>query len=304
MRLISDLEWSEFFESVSLVDEELRAGSDFAQMDFATRNLYRSSIEELSAALEAHGARGGARGPGRRAATATGDAGRQRDPGYHLIAAGRRAFEAVIGYRAPLWHPAGPLDQRHGAGPYVGAILLDRAIVLAAAAAGTRHARCSVAGRLALLGLARPPSRAGRGGGVRQSRGDHRAIGATVLPGLALREGVPPQLRTLVAVPTLLTTAEALEEEHRATRDPLPGLTGGRPAFRPAVGLGRRGDRTHRRRTRRWSPRQHGHRAAEPAVRARHRGRAASCFCTAGGCGATCSSSGWDGSASAASCTS
>ena len=48
MRLISELEWSEFFESVSLVDDELRAGSDFAQMDFATRNLYRSSIEELA----------------------------------------------------------------------------------------------------------------------------------------------------------------------------------------------------------------------------------------------------------------
>ena len=48
MRLISELDWSEFFESVSLVDEVLRAGSDFAQMDFATRNLYRSGIEELS----------------------------------------------------------------------------------------------------------------------------------------------------------------------------------------------------------------------------------------------------------------
>ena len=48
MRLISDIDWAELFESVSLVDERLRAASDFAGMDFATRNLYRSAIEQLA----------------------------------------------------------------------------------------------------------------------------------------------------------------------------------------------------------------------------------------------------------------
>src|ERR1700693_1078236 len=48
MRLISELDWTEFFESVSLVDEELRAGSDFAHMDFPTRDRYRRAIEELA----------------------------------------------------------------------------------------------------------------------------------------------------------------------------------------------------------------------------------------------------------------
>ncbi len=38
-------------------------------------------------------------------------------------------------------------------------------------------------------------------------------FGPTILPGLALRDGVPAHLRTLVAVPTLLTTPEAIEEE-------------------------------------------------------------------------------------------
>ncbi len=106
MRLISDLEWSDFFESVSLVDEVLRAGSDFAQMDFATRNLYRSSIEELARGSQHTRARDRARGAG---CCRCGSA-RQRDPGYHLIAAGRRAFEdqqsAIGPHRAPAW----PLD--------------------------------------------------------------------------------------------------------------------------------------------------------------------------------------------------
>src|SRR5260221_4468558 len=48
MRLLSDVDWAEFFESVSLVDERLRSGSDFSTMDFATRNLYRAAIEEIA----------------------------------------------------------------------------------------------------------------------------------------------------------------------------------------------------------------------------------------------------------------
>jgi cyclic beta-1,2-glucan synthetase len=47
MRLMSDVDWAEFFESVSLVDEALNAVGEFTAMDFATRNLYRSAIEVL-----------------------------------------------------------------------------------------------------------------------------------------------------------------------------------------------------------------------------------------------------------------
>src|SRR5436190_7150936 len=47
MRLMSDVDWAEFFESVSLVDAALASSPDFAAMDFATRNLYRNAIEEM-----------------------------------------------------------------------------------------------------------------------------------------------------------------------------------------------------------------------------------------------------------------
>ena len=40
-----------------------------------------------------------------------------------------------------------------------------------------------------------------------------RGFGATMLPGLALRDGVPANLRTMVVVPTLLTTHEAVEAQ-------------------------------------------------------------------------------------------
>ena len=37
-------------------------------------------------------------------------------------------------------------------------------------------------------------------------------MGATIFPGLALREGIPPHLRTMIVVPTLLTTPVSIEE--------------------------------------------------------------------------------------------
>ncbi len=115
MRLLSDVDWPEFFESVSLVDEVLRSGSGFASMDFASRDLYRRAIEQLSrgstltelaiarAALSAGDGFG---------AVDAGDAERRRDPGYHLIGTGRRVFEKAVGYRASRWSSVGRFKVR------------------------------------------------------------------------------------------------------------------------------------------------------------------------------------------------
>ena len=48
LRLISDVDWKQLFERLSLVDVVLAADSDFERMDFPTRTLYRSAVEELS----------------------------------------------------------------------------------------------------------------------------------------------------------------------------------------------------------------------------------------------------------------
>src|SRR5204862_2701006 len=100
MRLMSALDWTEFFESVSLVDAVLRAAPNYTALDFATRDAYRHAIEEL------------ARGSGRseldiareamaRAHPPDGvDDDRRNDPGFSLIGNGRVAFESSVGYRA------------------------------------------------------------------------------------------------------------------------------------------------------------------------------------------------------------
>ena len=48
MRLISDIDWAEFFESVSLVDARLRRAAALPRWISPRRNLYRSAIEELA----------------------------------------------------------------------------------------------------------------------------------------------------------------------------------------------------------------------------------------------------------------
>ena len=122
MRLISDVDWSELVESVSLIDDTLRPASGFAEMDFATRNLYRNAVEEL--------ARGSKRpeleiAQAALAAAMRSQDPRLRDPGYHLIAGGRRAFEAAVGYRAPLRGLPGRLSVKLGIGGYIGAVAVS-----------------------------------------------------------------------------------------------------------------------------------------------------------------------------------
>ncbi|HEY5020230.1 MAG TPA: protein ndvB, partial [Steroidobacteraceae bacterium] len=212
MRLLSDVDWPEFFESVSLVDELLRAGSNFAAMDFPTRNLYRHAIERLArgskrteldiaqAALAA-------------ASTATADerASRERDPGFHLFADGQREFEIRVGYRPPFWSWLNRVQLGNTPADYIAAIAASAALLLVLPllllnAWGIAHSS------LVLLGLLGAIPALDSAIAI-INRAVMRSFGASILPGLALREGVPASLRTLVVVPSLLTTTSAIEQQ-------------------------------------------------------------------------------------------
>jgi cyclic beta-1,2-glucan synthetase len=211
MRLISDVDWAEFFESVSLVDDTLRSGSTFAQLDFATRNLYRGAIEKL--------ARGSKLTQVQIAQAAVAAAQRQddgvdtraRDPGYHLIAAGRRAFESAIGYRSSIWSRAGRFNTTVGAVDYIGGVILIAAFILSFALLAL-DTTVVVGARLALFALLGVIPALDAAVAL-LNRAVTRRIEATILPALALRDGVSPELRTMIAVPTLLSTKSAVEEE-------------------------------------------------------------------------------------------
>jgi len=215
MRLISDVDWTELFERISLVHDLLAADGDFAKMDFPTRNLYRSAVEEL-----ARGSNLAEFDIARRAVAAAEQARtthsgveniRRGEPGYYLLGGGRALFEAAIGFRAPLKLRIKRLIQGLGIGGYMGAGAVVAAVLLALpllalAAAGLSGAWLSLLGALGVIPTIDLAV-------ALVNRTVAMILSATPLPALEMREGIPSNLRTLVAVPTLLTTREAINEQ-------------------------------------------------------------------------------------------
>src|SRR6202008_3160551 len=128
---ISDVDWAKLFEAVSPVDDALRAGSDFAAMDFATRNLYRTAVEEIARGTdlaETEIARRALQAASAAPEACSGDR-RSHDPGYHLIGGGRPAFERSLDFRPPGL----ALRRRFaatGIAGYVASVSLTSAVVL------------------------------------------------------------------------------------------------------------------------------------------------------------------------------
>ncbi|MBI3782117.1 MAG: hypothetical protein HY270_01825 [Deltaproteobacteria bacterium] len=224
MRLMSAVDWAELFESVSLVDAALRADSDFAAMDFSTRDRYRHAIEQL------------ARGSGRteldvtgRAILAAKHAGcdttdeegadpceliethRRQDPGYYLISTGRAAFESTLGFRVPIGDWLARANAAAGILGYAAAIAVIAASILMLPLLVVAHSGVGASTLLFLAILALIPASDAAVALVNHSVTNR--FGATGLPGLELREGVPSSLRTMVVVPTLLTTPADVDEQ-------------------------------------------------------------------------------------------
>jgi cyclic beta-1,2-glucan synthetase len=219
MRLISDIDWAQLFESVSLVDERLRSGSEFDAMDFPTRNLYRNAIEQLARGSPASELDVARRALEHAAAEPV------QDPGYYLIGAGRSVLEQALEFRPPPGLRLSRFGIRLGISGYVGAILVASLGLIALASCAlpqTGHYGALLA-LLALLGFV-PASEVATAIVNRAVAG---LFGANRLPGLELAQGVPTSLRTLVAVPTLLTgEADLREHIHRLEVHHLAGGSG------------------------------------------------------------------------------
>ena len=210
MGLASALDWAGFFESVSLVDEVLRADTTYAAMDFATRDRYRHAIEdlargsersELEVALEAllHAKRPGVGVP---RADDVPDR-RQEDPGFYLIGNGRLAFERALGFRASATRRLLRAYVAAATPGYLGTIILLSGFILAppllaAAVSGIGPASLLLLGLLALV----PASDLAI---ALLNRSVTALLPPRVLPRLELRDGVPSSLRAMIVVPALLT---------------------------------------------------------------------------------------------------
>jgi cyclic beta-1,2-glucan synthetase len=213
MRLISDVDWTELFERVSLVDEVFKAGGRFEEMDFATRNLYRSAVEELARGCpltEPEVARAAEAAAVRARLTAPeAPDDRLSDPGYYLIAGGRTGFEKEIGFRPPARAWLGRFSRALGIGGYVGAgfiiavglLAIPLSIGLGAGVSWKWLVLLGLLGFVPAVDLAVTLVNHIVTWGFR----------ATLLPALDLSGGVPENLRTLIAVPTLLTSLKDID---------------------------------------------------------------------------------------------
>ena len=217
MRLTSEFDWQVFFESVSLVDQVLRAGSNFAEMDFTTRDYYRHAIEDISrgskyseievAERAVHHAKRG------RAEKIDGQPAddRRSDPGYYLISRGRWEFERELDFHVPWRRGLLRLYVRAAVPGYLGTIALLTAVILTFPLHHA-HRLGLPTGYLALLGLlASIPASDLAIALINRTVTD--LLGPRTLARLEFKEGVPTELRTVVAVPTLLTSEQGIKEQ-------------------------------------------------------------------------------------------
>ena len=228
MRMLSAIDWTIFFERVSVVERTLRddpAGA-YADMDFQTRDRYRHSIEQLAKR---------ARAPelavatavvdlARRAKTERPSSDREHHVGFYLISRGRFQLERVLGYR-PTWRERGArvIFKR----PTVGYLGMLSAVTLAGVASLVAYANrhdATVGQQLLVALVCLIPISELAIGVVNLIVS--RQIPPRPLPKLAMRSGIPEACRTMVVVPVIFdsiarvrTLFDDLEVRFLANRD-------------------------------------------------------------------------------------
>jgi cyclic beta-1,2-glucan synthetase len=217
MRLMSSLDWHDFFESVSLVDKILGEDSNFSQLTFATRDSYRHAVEDL-ARHSNHSETEIARIVSDRIKAVRAEVSNgsrpddvRSDPGYYLISRGRLKFEREIGHRVPFARKILRLYVRHAIPGYLGTIALLTAAILVLYPLMRDKAAGVGAGYLILLGtLALVPASDLAVALINRFVSD--LLQPRSLPRLDLKKGVPEAMRTMVVIPTLLTKLADVHE--------------------------------------------------------------------------------------------
>jgi cyclic beta-1,2-glucan synthetase len=213
LRICSGLDWSEFFDAVSLVEEELRRdpAGVYARMEFRSRDRYRRVVEELAKfsgeeqVLVARSAVEVARDRSDRST----DPERARHVGYHLIGAGRRPFEKLVGYQPKLGQRCRRFLFAQAVFLFLLAIGMITAAELALSVFYLRVNGASVLAQVAVSLVLWVP--ASQFAVLLVQRLAAALVRPRLLPRLDFQGGIPKEARTMVIVPTLLTGAEQVE---------------------------------------------------------------------------------------------
>jgi len=218
LRRLASIEWNRFVEDLSATEAALRRDPStfYSRMDFATRDHYRHVIEKLArrCPLGEHdiAARAITLATDRLAAlkqAAPSIDRRETHVGFFLVDRGLRELEAAVGYRVPLHRRLARALARRPTMSYIVAVVVLTVVVTAiplfCVAAGVPAAiwaiLCALVAAIASTSaihlihwtatLLQPPRR---------------------LPRLDFSAGLPPEHRTAVAVPSMLTSPAAVRE--------------------------------------------------------------------------------------------
>jgi cyclic beta-1,2-glucan synthetase len=214
LRLCSAMDWAVYFESVSQVEQVLRRdpAAAYGQMDFQSRDRYRQAVEELAEPSGEAQLRVALRvvESARHAAEQASPDDRAAHVGYHLIGAGRRKLETDVSYQPTVGGRARRFVSVHATSVYLGSIGFVTGLLLILAAAYARLAGGDVwAQAVAVALLLLPGSELAIG--IVQRLAAH-FLPPRRLPRLEFLAGVPEPARTMVVIPTLLTSVPGVAE--------------------------------------------------------------------------------------------
>ena len=231
LRTLETQDWDAFFESVSLVEATLRSdpADVYARMDFETRDRYRKVVEELAWTTEwdeeavaqeairlAEEARQDNQKPSRTAHV-----------GFYLVDRGRSQLEDRLDYRPPWGERVRGWLFDHAAPVYLSSIALLTLLVLMALIAYGRASGGTPAQLIGVILLALLPACIV---GVNVVNAFiTRTVPPRVLPKMNFSQGIPPEHRTLVVVPSLLADGvdfllHQLELHYLGNADPHLGF--------------------------------------------------------------------------------
>ena len=214
LRALSQIDFAEIFEAVSLVDAELRNDPSgvYAHSDFATRDQCRRAVERIaleSGAAELDVARRATALAGRPAASSSAQT---THAPYYLMADGVAELEASVGARVPFRIRLIRALRRRATPAYLVAVaglsVSFLALALALAWEGGVHQKMMLAvlGALALFPLGELSIQIVNALVI-------SLLPPDLLPKLDFEEGIPKEHATLVVVPMMLTSLEVVHRE-------------------------------------------------------------------------------------------
>ena len=222
------MDWRAFVETMSAVDKVLREdpGGTYGRMDFTTRDRYRHVVEKIAKRSRLHQA-----DVAREAILLAGEGAARNGPddraahvGFYLVDKGLPRMERAAGVRLPLLETLRRTTGRFSLSLYLGSIALltvvfSGALLAKAHAGGLQGRSLALFGALSLLCASRLAVALVNWLATLLVKPDP-------LPRLDFSEGIPPEWRSLVVVPTMLASpreieslVESLEVRFLANRD-------------------------------------------------------------------------------------